>query len=371
VGNNGPALYVGNNGTGDIASFYDIDANVEVFHIAGANGTFPNVGVKTSQPNKDFTVNGEISAYNSIWTSGNFISAGKELLSIIYPDIVLGISSYTTVKANSANWNSVYTTVNTNSANGGSVYNTVNPLSANWNSVYTSTNNTSANWNSVYVTVNPVSANWNSVYTSTNNTSANWNSVYVTVNPVSANWNSVYTTVNTNSANGGSVYNTVNPLSANWNSVYTSTNNTSGNWNSVYTEYNSNSGSYVTTTYTDSKFVQLTGGTINGSLSATGVISASASNINVNIVNVSTDVVFTNDYNNKVVHFDTTTSPLCAVFPSSLNSGFNVAIMNIGTNNLILSAANLKSAGTIITTQYGGAFVYKELNNIFAVGRLV
>jgi hypothetical protein len=68
----GPALWVGNNGDGDIASFYDIDSNVEILHVGGNNGTFPNVGVKTSEPNVDFTVNGQISANNIIWdANGN------------------------------------------------------------------------------------------------------------------------------------------------------------------------------------------------------------------------------------------------------------------------------------------------------------
>jgi len=68
----GPALWVGNNGIGDIASFYDIDQNVEVFHIGGNNGTFPNVGVKTSSPNVDFTVNGAISASSIIYSASSF-----------------------------------------------------------------------------------------------------------------------------------------------------------------------------------------------------------------------------------------------------------------------------------------------------------
>jgi hypothetical protein len=65
----GPALWVGNNGTGDIASFYDIDQNIEVLHVGGNNGSFPNVGVKTSTPNVDFTVNGQISSNNTIWSA--------------------------------------------------------------------------------------------------------------------------------------------------------------------------------------------------------------------------------------------------------------------------------------------------------------
>jgi hypothetical protein len=70
----GTALFVGNIGTGDIASFYDLDQSVEVFHIGGHDAIHPNVGVKTSTPNKTFTVNGEISASGDIWTSGRIIS---------------------------------------------------------------------------------------------------------------------------------------------------------------------------------------------------------------------------------------------------------------------------------------------------------
>lgn len=63
----GPALYVSQNGLSDIASFYDSDQNIEVLHIGGVNSTNPNVGIKTSTPNKTLTVNGEISANNDIW----------------------------------------------------------------------------------------------------------------------------------------------------------------------------------------------------------------------------------------------------------------------------------------------------------------
>ena len=84
----GPALYVGNNGDGDIASFYDVDQGVEILHVGGNNGSFPNVGVKTSTPNVDFTVNGQISANNIIWSANG----------------------------NSNQWNSVYSSWNSASA---------------------------------------------------------------------------------------------------------------------------------------------------------------------------------------------------------------------------------------------------------------
>jgi hypothetical protein len=88
----GPALYVGNNGSGDIASFYDIDQNVEVLHVGGINSTFPNVGIRTSSPNKAFTVVGEISATSDITTSGRFLVQGS---------------------GNSDQWNSAYTVATT------------------------------------------------------------------------------------------------------------------------------------------------------------------------------------------------------------------------------------------------------------------
>ena len=90
----GPAVWVGNNGTGDIASFYDIDQNIEVLHIGGSNGTFPNVGVRTSSPNKTFTVVGEISSTSDITTSGKI---------------------YIQNDGNSDQWNAAYTNVQSNS----------------------------------------------------------------------------------------------------------------------------------------------------------------------------------------------------------------------------------------------------------------
>ena len=100
----GPAVWVGNSGLGDIASFYDIDQNLEVLHIGGNNGSFPNVGVKTSTPNKTFTVAGEISSTSDITTSGKIYIQGN------------GGSdqwqeTYTTMQSNSANWQTSYSLV--------------------------------------------------------------------------------------------------------------------------------------------------------------------------------------------------------------------------------------------------------------------
>jgi hypothetical protein len=168
----GPALYVGSIGTGDVASFYDLDQNLEMLHIGGHDGDYPNVGIKTSTPNVDFTVNGEISSNNIIYDRDG----------------------------NSTQWNSGFTSINKVSANWDSVYTTVKDTSGNWDSVYTSVLYTSANWDSVYTSVKDTSGNWNSVYTSVLNNSANWDSTFTSVKDTSANWDSVYSTVKNASA---------------------------------------------------------------------------------------------------------------------------------------------------------------------------
>jgi hypothetical protein len=101
------ALYVEAAGSGDIASFYDLDQGTEVLHIGGANSTHPNVGIKVSEPNKDFTVKGEISATGIIYTSEgnsdqwNAAYYNTQLVSLCGDN---WSTSYDTVKALSAAW---------------------------------------------------------------------------------------------------------------------------------------------------------------------------------------------------------------------------------------------------------------------------
>jgi len=112
-------------------------------------------------------------------------------------------------------------------------------------------------------------------------------------------------------------------------------------------------------------YLPLSGGTITGSLTITNNLSTS-----VFITDLSTTKTFLSSDTCRVFHFDTTTQSLCAIFPSTLPDGFNVAVMNTGTNNLRLSAAQLNSVGNVIGAQYGGAFIYKDNSQLFAVGRL-
>ena len=118
----GPAVWIGNNGSGDIASFYDIDQDVEVLHVGGINSSYPNVGVKVSNPNKDFTVNGEISANNTIYDASG----------------------------NSTQWNSVYSSVQSNSATNWNYQGTdLKALSANWQNTFTTVQSNSGAWSAI------------------------------------------------------------------------------------------------------------------------------------------------------------------------------------------------------------------------------
>lgn len=77
----GPALYVyQTSGVYDIASFYDEDYG-EVFHI----GNDGKVGIRESEPNKELTVNGEISAKGDIWAN-KFRGDGSLLTNIVGTD---------------------------------------------------------------------------------------------------------------------------------------------------------------------------------------------------------------------------------------------------------------------------------------------
>jgi hypothetical protein len=250
IGNSGPAFYVGNNGSGDIASFYDVDENLEVLHIGGNNGSHPNVGIKTSEPNKDLTINGELSASSTIWDS----------------------------TGNSNQWNSVYTTVNSNSATIWNYQGTdIKDLSSGWvggNSAFTNlVSNSAAYLSAVDLSFLSVSGNWDSTYTTVCSNSANWNAAFgsagsdLAVRGLSSGWvggNTAFTNLVSNSAgylsavdlsflsvsgNWDSTYTTVNSNSATiWNYQGTDIKDLSSGWvggNSAFTTVNSNSSNYI------------------------------------------------------------------------------------------------------------------------------
>ena len=79
----GPALYVYQGpGTSDVASFYDGDG-IEVLHIGNASpGQSGKVGVGTSDPNKELTVIGDISATGTIYAN-SIILSGRSLEDVV------------------------------------------------------------------------------------------------------------------------------------------------------------------------------------------------------------------------------------------------------------------------------------------------
>jgi len=104
------------------------------------------------------------------------------------------VSVNTTVKANSANWNSAYNNIPKYDSN----WTTTNSNSGKWESVYTSFNTNSAKYDSNYTTTNSNSANWSSVYTSYNGISGR----YTTLDYLSSNFiylSGVYVGPNPNS----------------------------------------------------------------------------------------------------------------------------------------------------------------------------
>lgn len=147
----GPALYVfQSSGPYDVASFYDGDG-IEVLHVGNAQGgdnPLGKIGINTSFPSTELTVNGQISSNNTIIA----------------------------LNGNSDDWNSVYTTVNLNSAiwDDLSDLSDVAALSSNWNSVYATTQNNSGGWESTESTLKTYSASWTSTYNTYNSLSASY-----------------------------------------------------------------------------------------------------------------------------------------------------------------------------------------------------
>lgn len=131
-----------------------------------------------------------------------------------------------------------------------------------WQNTYTTVSSNSSKWESVYSNVNPNSSNWSQVYTNVFNLSNNWQLTYANVSSSSANWNTAYSsTTGLNliylPLSGGTVIGDLTVTGVfstintnNWTNIYTTVSSNSAKWESSYTTLNSNSASYVTLTGT-------------------------------------------------------------------------------------------------------------------------
>ena len=177
---------------------------------------------------------------------------------------------YSTVKSNSAKWDSVYSSVNTNSSLWVNAFQTIQSTAPNWNATHTSYAVNSSRWNTAdtHITrLNVISGKWDSSYTTSNTYSAIWNTAYSNtvdlfnhvayVRSLSSDWNLSRTTYNTvlpNSGNWNSVYSSTSPASSKWDSTHTTLSANSAKWDSVYTSANSNSANWDSAyTYTSTK----------------------------------------------------------------------------------------------------------------------
>lgn len=97
----------------------------------------------------------------------------------------------------------------------------------------------------------------------------------------SANWNTAYNTSTAYIANSATwvTYTALNTVSGNWQNTSTTVNSNSANWNTAYntsTAYVGISSTYATTSFVQTNFLQLTGGTLTGSLSSNSSITTTS-----------------------------------------------------------------------------------------------
>jgi di/tripeptidase len=91
---------------------------------------------------------------------------------------------------------------------------------------------------------------------------------------------------------------------------------------------------------------------------------------NITVLSTTANIVFNDTYNSKIIHLDSTSSPLItATFPNTISNGFNVSLVNAGTGTIFISAqGGLNAPGTINAIPYTAMFVYKVNNQFFGIG---
>jgi len=151
-----------------------------------------------------FTIGSNLTSSNENFTyvnniSGVFWGDGSNITSKFWDSI------YTTVKENSAEWESAY--LNTVVLN-----QQVSNIQSNIITLDGSLTNVTNVTNSINTSVNSNSANWDSSYTTVNSNSANWNYQGSDIKALTGLWDATYNTVQNNSSNWNFTYNKVNNL---------------------------------------------------------------------------------------------------------------------------------------------------------------
>ncbi len=206
---NNDALYIVQSGQGNAIEVFDEINDITPF-VVNASG---NVGIKISNPIIDLTIQGNVSASQTL-SARNIHVLDRVGIATSDPRETLTVSGSISARtiiydgrSNSDRWFETFTNYSAGSANEARAVSFVNNNSSNISQVNSTVNNTSSNWNSVY---------------------SNWNSVSV--------------------------------LDLNVRSYVTSN---SSNFSDSITRYNTASGTYATMAYTNRGFLPLSGGEVS------------------------------------------------------------------------------------------------------------
>jgi hypothetical protein len=194
----GDFAFIGSGLKNKIASSGDYSAILGGQHNLISHQNSFTIGSNLSSHADNFTYVNNLSATGSIYIKGveitNTGSTGADL----------------EVRALTGNWESTYTTVQANSAFWDTAYvstTALNLSSGNWNLIYTTVQNNSANWDAAYssagadLEVRALTGNWESTYTTVQANSGSWNYQGTDLKDLSANWQTAYAYVSANSVN--------------------------------------------------------------------------------------------------------------------------------------------------------------------------
>jgi hypothetical protein len=310
--NTGPVLYVGANGSGDIASFYDTDTGKEILHIGGDNGTFPNVGVKTSTPNVDFTVSGDISARSIIYDRAG--------------DSVEWNTAYTVANASSASWIAATTKITASSGAYDATVTKVTASSGAYDATQTKMTTSSAAYDNVQTKFTTSSAAYDNAQTIISTTSATWNQLNTNMAGSSALWTDTYTKFSQSSASGASGTTKITASSGAYDATVTKMTASSGAYDATVTKFTTSSAAYDNTQSvfsTNSALYILSGGNTVSSILTIGTKNDKPLELETN--NVSAMTILSTG-NIVMATSGVATSPLLSASTSKLAVSGDVAV---------------------------------------------